>query len=101
VIFALRGTEPDSDALNDFTADGVLGSGIESFQSKSAFDEYKKLTKQYPNAQFYIAGHSLGGRLTQDVLYKVYDSNDGTFGLFKSNIKVPVHSATFNGLGYN
>jgi len=31
----------------------------------------------------------------------VYDANDGTFGFFKSDIATPVHSATFNALGYN
>ncbi|MGF7047665.1 hypothetical protein J2T13_002170 [Paenibacillus sp. DS2015] len=39
--------------------------------------------------------------MVQDVLYKIYDANDGTFGFFKSDITPPIHSATFNGLGYN
>jgi len=101
VIFGIRGTEPTKDTLRDFSTDIALGISLNTKQSKQAFREYKKLAKSHPNADLYIAGHSLGGRLTQDVLYKVYDANDGTFGFFKSDIATPVHSATFNALGYN
>ena len=39
--------------------------------------------------------------MAQDVVYKVYNANEGIFGAFKANIPEPVHSATFNALGYN
>lgn len=101
VIFAARGTEPSSDAVNDFSTDFVLGAGLNSYQSTLAFNTYTQLAKGYPNAEFYLAGHSLGGRLVQDVFYKTLRNNEGIFGFFKSDIDEPVHSATFNALGYN
>ncbi|WP_291652063.1 VWA domain-containing protein [Clostridium sp.] len=101
IIYALRGTEFNSDPLNDGITDLFLGLGVDTEQSHKAFIEYKKIAKEYSNADFFITGHSLGGRLVQDVLYEVYDANDGTLGLFKSNITEPIHSATFNALGYN
>jgi len=94
-------TELSGDLLNDANADLVLGVGYDTFQSRTAFNEYKKLTVNNNNVQFYLAGHSLGGRIAQDVLYKTYNSNEGFLGLGKSNITTPVHSATFNALGYN
>ena len=100
IVFALRGTEPSSDLANDAAADLVLGIGWDSEQSRNAFAAYKKIAtnKAY---DYYITGHSLGGRLAQDVLFKTYNANEG--GLFKekANIPVPVHSVTFNALGYN
>lgn len=101
VIFALRGTEPESDSVHDFSADLWMGLATNSRQSNNAFNEYKKLINEFPNAEFYLSGHSLGGRLVQNVLYNTYDSNEGMFGFFKTNLKIPTHSATFNALGYN
>lgn len=101
IIYAIRGTEFSTDPLNDGITDLYLGLGKDTVQSKKAFKEYKKLAKKYPNSDFFLSGHSLGGRLVQDVLYEVYDANDGTLGFFKSNITEPIHSATFNALGYN
>ncbi|GGE79492.1 VWA domain-containing protein [Priestia taiwanensis] len=100
IIFGLRGTEPSSDPIHDFLTDGVLFFGIDSIQSKYAFTTYSYLAKYYPNAEFYVTGHSLGGRLAQDVFYKVHDKNDGAFGFFKDDINEPA-GATFNALGYN
>lgn len=39
--------------------------------------------------------------MAQDVLYKLYNANEGGFFKKKANIPTPVHNATFNGLGYN
>ena len=100
VIFAIRGTEPTKDLVNDAVTDVDLGFSWSSKQSEIAFKEYKSIAtnKEY---DYYVTGHSLGGRLAQDVLYKVHNANEG--GLFKkkANIPTPVHSATFNALGYN
>lgn len=101
IIYGLRGTEPDKDGFNDFMTDGLLGLGWSSAQSDIAFQQYKAISSN-ENRDYVIAGHSLGGRLVQDVIYKVYNSNEGFLGMFnKTNIPTPVHSATFNGLGYN
>lgn len=102
IIFALRGTEMDDDIVNDFViTDVALGLGYDSTQSKFAFEAYKEIATNHAYSH-YITGHSLGGRLTQDVLYKTYKANSG--GLFKkvkTYIPQPIHSATFNALGYN
>ena len=101
LIFALRGTEPTKNLIDDGNTDLFLGIGIDTQQSKKAFKEYKKLANKFPNSDIYLSGHSLGGRLVQDTLYNIYDDNNGYFGLFKKNIKEPIRSATFNALGYN
>lgn len=100
VVFALRGTEPDDDLANDAATDLVLGVGWDSFQSRNAFSAYKEVAtnRKY---DYYITGHSLGGRLAQDVLYKTYNANEGSWLSAGANIPTPVHSATFNALGYN
>lgn len=101
IIYALRGTEPDADLANDAITDLVLGLGWDSAQSKVAFNEYVCVANS-KNNDYYITGHSLGGRLVQDVIYKIYNANEGFLGMFnKKDIPVPVHSATFNALGYN
>lgn len=101
IIYGLRGTEPGKDTTNDALTDLVLGLGWSSAQSDVVFGEYKSLAAN-KNRDYFISGHSLGGRLTQDVIYKVYNSNEGFLGVLnKANIKEPIHSATFNGLGYN
>lgn len=72
-----------------------------SIQSDIAFKHYKSIADD-KNIDYFLGGHSLGGRLVQDVLYKIYDSNEGFLGTFgKTDITPPIHSATFNGLGYN
>lgn len=100
VIYALRGTEPDDDLLDDAIADVQLGLFWDTVQSKVAFEEYKAIAtnKSY---DYYITGHSLGGRLALDVLFKIYNANEGGLFKSKSNIITPVHAATFNSLGYN
>lgn len=98
VIYGLRGSEFDDDKLNDGPADLAAGFGKQSPQSEDAYSEYKSLIKKYPNADFYLAGHSLGGRITQDVFYMIEDRNES---IFKTSIKSPKHAATFNALGYN
>ncbi len=101
IIYALRGTEFAQDGIHDGTTDIGLGFGWNSPQSYVAFGEYKNITSYNKNYDYYVVGHSLGGRLVQDVLYKTYNANEG--GLFKkkANITTPIHSTTFNGLGYN
>ncbi len=101
IIYGLRGTEFDDDFLNDFPADVVLFVGWDTGQSKIAFDEYKRLANRNSTYDYYVTGHSLGGRLAQDVIYKIYNANEG--GIIKKNAKItpPVHNATFNSLGYN
>lgn len=97
VIFGLRGTEGfGDDLLNDGAADIRLGLTTSSFQSNNAFREYTELINENGNANIYLAGHSLGGRLVQDVNYKVYNSNEG-----ETNYLTPTHSSTFNALGFN
>lgn len=106
VIFGIRGTEikldSEFDLGNDLLTTDLLASFADStIQSRKASREYLNLTNDYPSSEFYLSGHSLGGRIVQDVLYSVYDANDGIFGLFKQDFQVPYHSATFNSLGYN
>ena len=101
VIFALRGTEPDDDLANDLLITDVkLGFSWSSKQSNVAFDTYKAVATNR-TYDYYVTGHSLGGRLAQDVIYKTYNANEGGWFKEKANIIVPVHSVTFNALGYN
>lgn len=100
VIYGLRGTE-FKDILNDGQTDILLFGGWSTKQSKQAFLDYTSLAAN-KNRDYFISGHSLGGRLTQDVNYKIYNRNYGLLApISKSTVKEPVHSATFNGLGYN
>lgn len=101
VVYSLRGTEIETDFINDFLITDIdLGLSKDSFQSKVAFYEYKAIANN-KDYDYYITGHSLGGRLALDVLYKVYEANkDGWFSK-GADIPTPVHSVTFNGLGYN
>ncbi len=95
VIYGIRGTEFNTDLVNDGITDVALGAGWESIQSLFAFSEYVSIADKR-NVDYYITGHSLGGRLALDVLYKVHKKNaDGW------DIPTPVHATTFNGLGYN
>ena len=101
VIYAIRGTEFKTDFVHDFLgADINEGLGWDSFQSKKAFSEYKKVATN-KNNDYYVTGHSLGGRVAQDVVYKIYNANEGFLEIFnKKDIPEPVHTATFNALGY-
>ena len=92
IIIAFRGTEPTNDLIHDGITDIELGLSWDCNQSRYAFSEYKAISS-IPNAEFYTTGHSLGGRIVLDVLYKTYKSNE--------NVPTPVHTATFNALGYN
>ncbi len=103
IIYAIRGSDFDVDFDVDFVTDGLtdvaLALGLDTRQSALAFIEYKILANQYPNCDIYITGHSLGGRLVQDVVYNVYTSNSESS--ITEQIKTPEHAATFNALGYN
>ena len=100
VIYALRGSEfkgEDSDKIQDGLSDFILWVGWDTKQSKVAFSEYKGIFGNL-SMDCYITGHSLGGRLAQDVVYKIYKAN--TNNKVKTNIKSPVRITTFNALGY-
>ncbi len=102
IIFSIRGTEINENVNIDAIEDILLGLGTSwPTQSKKAFKSYQTIAENNPDADIYITGHSLGGRIVQDIVYEIYDKNDGYLGLFKSNIKTPKHACTFNGLGYN
>ena len=100
IIYALRGTENDDDFVKDWANNIDLGFSWDSKQSKYAFTNYKNIA-QNSSFDYYVVGHSLGGRLAQDVVYKVYNSNEGFFFYEGTNIPEPVHAVTFNALGYN
>lgn len=98
VILGFRGTEFDDDKIKDTLAniEGMIPLvGKYTAQSNSAFAIYQELRKRYPNDDFYLTGHSLGGRITQGVLVKIYEIN-----IFKKHLLEPYKSATFNGYGY-
>lgn len=102
VILSYRGSEFDDDVINDGGTDLIAALLTYNPQASWVFNdankEYRKLIKEYPNADFYLSGHSLGGRIVQDVLFSVLDDN---IGWFSKEVKKPVHCATFNGFGYN
>lgn len=92
MVIAYRGTETDElkDKITDGVTDAKLGVSFDSAQSRAAYQYYKSMASN-TNFIYYLTGHSLGGRLVQDVLYKTYKNKD--------NVK-PIHSTTYNGLGY-
>lgn len=102
VILSYRGSEFDDDAINDGGTDLIAAALTYNPQASWVFNdankEYRKLIKEYPNTDFYLSGHSLGGRVMQDVLFSVLDDN---IGWFSKEVKKPVHCATFNAFGYN
>lgn len=99
IVYALRGSEFDDDFFYDGTTDLELGVSWDSEQSRCAFSHYKSIAKNH-TYDFIVCGHSLGGRLTQDVLYKIYNANEGGFFLSKAFLPEPKRADTFNALGY-
>jgi len=95
-IIGYRGTEFSEDTLNDMLADLVSYTSDYNPQADIAYKKYKSLIKKYPDSEYLLSGHSLGGRIVQDVLYKVVRDNFYE----KRRIKEPVHAATFNSFGY-
>lgn len=91
LVYALRGTEKFDD-VNDVLTDVKLSAWGDSAQSETGYKVYNTLAQTYCDSSIYLTGHSLGGRLVLDVLYKAQDRNE---------VKMPLHSATFNGLGYD
>jgi len=107
VIFANRGTDLSSlfAGILDFTVDlevtvfrGVIVRVLHqtTLQSDDAYNEYRNLTRYYQNADFYLTGHSLGGRIIQDVMFLVNKGNKGN-----EITKVPMRAVTFNAFGYD
>ncbi|WP_022747860.1 Mbeg1-like protein [Lachnobacterium bovis] len=86
VVIAYRGTD---DAYGEWI-NNIIGVGIFNYHSEES--EAKKyalrIAQQYPNANIYVTGHSLGGYLAQI----------GTAELAKNNIEVK-KAAYFNGIG--
>lgn len=106
IIYSLRGTDfhlgtqAISDGLTDLMA-GILNSNP---QDRFAFSSYRNICAKYPSSNYFISGHSLGGRLAQDTTKEVIKSKrTGFFGLKQADkiTIIPRHTATFNGLGYN
>lgn len=89
ILYVPRGTNPPSpsdwsnNALSYF-----VNLNEQSLYASMQYEALEKIYKDYNN--FYFSGHSLGGRIVQDV---IYDAK-------KNNITVPVRAATFNALGY-
>jgi len=107
IIYAIRGTEGDKiidsslefwhDLANDINL-GLMGNSV---QSNYVINEWRRLTKDNgKKADYYVTGHSLGGRLAQDVVRKTFDENEKFWNIFHQ-IPTPKHVATFNALGYN
>lgn len=99
IIVGMRGTEPKKDGWNDWSADIVGGLTPLTTQSMFAINEYLIINQIFNDADMYLAGHSLGGRLVQDVISTVFDAkiqkiDNGAASRLKN-------AATFNGLGYN
>jgi len=106
IIFGYRGTEAAElfgafDLNTDIEA--ILLRGIitrminqATLQSSIAYYEYRKLAFMHEESDFYLTGHSLGGRIVQDVMYMI--SKDK---IKKEKIKEPVRSVTFNAFGYD
>lgn len=92
ILFGLRGSEFSDDLLNDALTDALGAFSLSTFQSPFASVEYTTIASVYKKADIYVAGHSLGGRLTQDVVKSAYMGS-----MFYNR---PVHATTFNGFGY-
>lgn len=92
IIFALRGTEPDT--LADIESDIRLGIGFLDKQPRAAVKEYYKIEESNRGKTLFVTGHSLGGRLAHEVTETIYDKN-------KKNVATPKRTVTFNALGYN
>ncbi len=87
-IVCCRGTEPGT--WHDLYTDVIIGSG--SVTTYTQLEKAKEIINNYANshtgngAKWFVTGHSLGGRLAQDVF-------------LRSNVIFDA-GATFNGLGY-
>ncbi|MFW5674897.1 MAG: VWA domain-containing protein [Acetivibrio ethanolgignens] len=106
IIYSLRGTDFNlgTQALSDISTDLLAGGRDVNPQLPFAFYSYRGICNKYPSRDYFISGHSLGGRLAQDVTIEVVKSkHDKLFGIIKSDTvtKIPNHTATFNALGYN
>ena len=96
IIISYRGTEP-VDFNGDWITDILTFTIGTSPQSHAAQKLYKAIEKEYPNHELYVSGHSLGGMLTQDVVYEIIQENNKSK---KSKINEPTRVATFNAPGF-
>ncbi len=90
VIYSIRGTEFYDDN-NDILTSGLIFAGTNTVQFNNAYEEYVSLCEKYNTV--YITGHSLGGRISSDIVYSLYLQNEKSL--------YPKRLATFNALGYN
>ena len=100
IIYALRGTDFQfgTQVISDGATD-VLAFLVDwNNQLSFARDLYKSVCSRYEKYTYFITGHSLGGRLAQDVT--LYSINENISSI-KSLVKLPKHTATFNALGYS
>ena len=89
VIISFRGT--DINQMADWTTNGSLFLSGYSGQTDIALDTYRLIASRYPDAKIYITGHSLGGLITQEVLYELHKTNRGN---------MPQYSTTYNAPGF-
>lgn len=97
IIISFRGTETLQ--AKDWLTDFLLYLTGESPQSYHAVKNYKNIinslrnnsSTSIKNKKIYLTGHSLGGFLTQDVLFELYQQGFDV---------LPTQSATFNAPGF-
>jgi len=84
LIIASRGSETREFQQDWINNDGAMVSGNLPSQLDDAYDFAKSITDQYPDANTYFTGHSLGGSLSQMLaeLDQFSDSNAITFNAY-------------------
>lgn len=100
VIYALRGTDFQfgTQGISDVNTDILAGFYDINPQAYVANLVYMLICNIFPDKTYFITGHSLGGRLAQDVT--LYSINENISSI-KPLVKLPKHTATFNALGYS
>lgn len=66
IVIAYKGTTTSVDVASDLNIVKTKGRALKQAR-KDAYDFYLKMREKYPDRQFVITGHSLGGNLAQDV----------------------------------
>lgn len=99
IIYAVRGTDY-SDAVNskvkDLATDVLVTFGLETLGNryKSSDKMLKRLLEENKNSKITLAGHSLGGTISQELAYK-YDLPSHTFASGASPISANVKKHRF------